>query len=91
MTESKAKRLIVAFTVGAVVLIVTLLSVLIFQLISIGVKKNRERELDNAIMSYKQMIIDEENNLKAYSSKWFIEMRARELGYVYELDYELGD
>lgn len=41
MTETKAKRLIVAGTVGAVLLAVILLSVMVYQLISISVYNKR--------------------------------------------------
>lgn len=83
MNDAKFKRLIMAITAGAVMLIVFLLMIMVYQLIAISVEKSEERELLAVIAEYEALIKDEENTLKAHSDRQWIERRARELGYVY--------
>ena len=90
MTESKFKRLITAFTVGAVCLLFILLLVMAYQLISIGVSTNKQKALDKEIASYEALIEENKDSLEGYKSRWWIELRARELGYSYEQDVDLG-
>ncbi|MBQ8197715.1 MAG: hypothetical protein IJZ73_06655 [Clostridia bacterium] len=81
MTESKLKKVISAVTVGAVMLMVILVSVLVYQLISIKVKRNQIAELENRIAYYNQLTEEErKENQYRYELDW-IENRARELGY----------
>ena len=49
ISEEKAKRLIVACTVGAVLLVLILLVVMVYQLISIGVQNNRIKYYEEQI------------------------------------------
>ena len=84
MNEEKFKRKVVAITVGAVMLVVILLSVLIFQLVSIGVEVNKREELDAAIAEYNLLKDEAGKELEAYSSYWWIVQRARELGYSFD-------
>ena len=86
MTESKLKRLIVACSVGAVLLIVILISVMLYQIISMSVQKKRIDELDAKIAEYEQLIEEGEQTKETRSMLWWIEREARELGYVYEGD-----
>ena len=90
-TEKKFKNLIVAGTVGAVLLLVILLSVMIFQIISISVEKKKLNELEEQIAIYKELIEDGENTVEARTSRWWIIERARELGYVFDGDKLLGE
>ena len=83
---AKLKKLIVAVTVGAVVLLVFLLSIMIHQLISIGVEKREIRELEEKIAIYKEMIEEGEQTKEARSMRWWIEIEARKLGYIYDVD-----
>lgn len=89
MEESKAKRLIVAGTVGAVLLIFILLVVMVYQIIAISVKKNELAEYQAAIAHYERLIQDGEDTLEARSTKAWIARRARELGYIYKDDVKL--
>lgn len=91
MTEKKFKNLIVAGTVGAVLLLVILLSVMIFQIISISVEKKKLNELEEQIAIYKELIEDGEDTVEARTSRWWIIERARELGYVFDGDKLLGE
>lgn len=86
MKEEKAKRLIVAGTVGAVLLLLILVLVMVYQLISIGVKKQKEAELDAKIAEYKRLIEEEGETEEAVSSYWWIVQRSKELGYVFDGD-----
>ena len=57
--EEKFKRKIVALTVGAVLLLVILCSVLIYQLIKIAILNKENNKLDN-LYEYYQTLNDEE-------------------------------
>ncbi|MCQ2387654.1 MAG: hypothetical protein MJ066_04340 [Clostridia bacterium] len=91
MTESGFKKKVVAFTVGAVLLFIFLVSYLIYQLVCIKNEKKKEQEYLEAIARYEQMIEEEKDGLEARQLRWWIERRARELGYHYEGDLDLGD
>jgi cell division protein FtsL len=84
MNEEKIKKRIVALTIGAVMLIVILISVLVYQFISIGVEINKRNELDEAIAEYLVLKDNADKELEAYSSYWWIVQRARELGYSFD-------
>lgn len=90
MSESKFRKLIVALTVGAVLLFVILLSVMVYQLVSISNEKKKETELINAITEYEKLIEEGCDTLEARSSRWWIERRARELGLNYKDDVSLS-
>ena len=56
ITEEKAKKLIVASTVGAVLLIVILVTLMVYQLISIGVNNRRINDYNAKIAQYESLI-----------------------------------
>ena len=89
MTEEKAKRLIISGTIGAVLLLFVLLSVMVYQLIAIRFEKKKEIELESKIAQYEQLIEAGEDTIEARSLRAWIEMRAREIGYVYDTDVKL--
>ncbi len=86
MTEEKFKKTVVAVTVGAVLLVIVLVTVMIYQLIAINVADRRLDELNAEIEKYKLLRDDEEKIIEARSSYWWIVQRARELGYVFDGD-----
>lgn len=86
MNEGKLKRVIIATTVGAVLLLVILIAVMVFQLISIGVHKKKEAELNAQIAIYKELKETSEDALEERSAYWWIVQRARELGYYFDGD-----
>ena len=86
MTEAKIKRLIVAATVGAVLLIVILLTIMVYQLISASAEKKRIDELDAKILEYNELIKAGEETKEVRSLRWWIEREARQLGYTFEGD-----
>ncbi len=84
MDESKAKRLIIAGTVGAVVLAVILLIVMIYQLIAIGVKNNKIDQINQRIAELDLLIENSENKKEAIKEKNWIIYEAQKLGYYFE-------
>ena len=90
MTEAKFKRLVVAFTVGAVMLLVILISVMVYQLVEIGVHNKRRAEYDAKIEEYNQLIIEGEETKEIRSMRWWIIREARELGLEFEGDNPLN-
>ncbi len=86
MTQEKQKRLIIASTVGAVLLVLILLMIMVYQLIAIGVENRRYNELTETIAEYEQLIADGEDSIKIQSTYNWIVRRARELGYRFEND-----
>lgn len=86
ITEEKAKRLIVAGTVGAVLLLVILLSVMVYQLISISVKNSQIAIYNQKIAEYEALIAEGEETKEARSMRVWIEREARRLGLKYQND-----
>ncbi len=90
MPEGKQKRIIIACTVGAVLLVVALLFIMIMQMIVIGVYKGDESDLEDAIAEYDQLIELTGETYETRSMRWWIVERARELGYVFKDDVKLN-
>ena len=90
MTESKFKRVISAVTVGAVLLLVILLSIMVYQLFSLGVETRKRQELLDAIAHYDTLIEEGNDTLEVVQERWWIERRARELGLIYPDDISFG-
>ena len=89
MNESKFKRLVVAITAGAVMLLIFLLIIMIYQLIAISAERAEERELLETIAQYEELTEEQQKTLEARMSRQWIERRARKLGYVYKDDVGL--
>ena len=86
MDQSKFRKIVIASTVTAVILLVTLLSVMVYQLVSIFTYKNAIAELEREIAAYEQMIDETGDTIETRSKRWWIELRARELGYIYSFE-----
>ncbi len=89
MNESKFKRLVAAATATAVILLVILIGVLVYQLAAINRERTLQREYDTAIAEYQRMIDDKEEINDIKKQRWYIEKIARELGYYYPEDERL--
>ena len=85
MTEEKAKKMIVATTVGAVLLLVTLLAIMVYLIISIKVKENKIEYLQTQIERYELLKNKGEETLEIRSMREWIEKEARKLGYTYSV------
>lgn len=81
MEEGKFKRIVGASTVTAVLLVVVLVAVMVYQLLAISTEKAKQRELDAKIASYYALIEEKGDCLESRSEAWWIIERARELGY----------
>ncbi len=84
MTETKAKKMIVATTVGAVLLLVILVSIMVYQMISIKTEQARLSHLKEQIKQYERLIEDGEDTIKARQMKEWIVREAWKLGYNYK-------
>ncbi|MBR0189244.1 MAG: hypothetical protein IJQ23_02530 [Clostridia bacterium] len=84
--ETKFQRIVVAFTVGAVILLAVLIMLMCYQLIAIGVKNNRVKQLKADIYALEQEYERGEDTLEIRRKAAYIERRARELGYHYADD-----
>ena len=82
MTEKKFKRLIVAMTVGAVMLMVILIMIMVFQLVSIKVHQNEIAILEEKIAYYNELNETGERVLEQRQLERWIKIRAQELGYI---------
>ena len=85
-SELKFERRVVALTVGAVVLLALLIILMCYQLIAIGVKNNRVKQLKADIAALEQEYENGEDTLEIRRKAAYIERRARELGYRYADD-----
>ena len=85
--EAKFKRTVVALTVGAVLLLSVLIMLMCYQLIMIGGKNHRKAELLTAIAELDEQYGEGEEIIEVMQKKWWIEQRARELGYGYADDH----
>ena len=84
MTESKAKKMIVASTVGAVLLLVILLSIMVYQMISIQTERHRIAQYYKQIAEYERLIKNGEETIEVRQMREWIEREARKLGLTYE-------
>lgn len=86
MSEEKFKRVVVAITVGAVLLFTILLSIMVFQIVSIFCKRSEIKGLKRDIEIYEELIQDEEKKLQAVSLKEYIINEAKKLEYKLPTD-----
>ena len=76
------KRKVVAITAGAVMLLFLLVTLMVYQLISIGIRRRQISELQSAIAQYDQMIAESDETIEIRRQRKWILVRARELNYV---------
>ncbi len=79
MTQDKMRKLITACAVAATALLVFLLSVLVYQWITMGVQARREKQLKEEIAAYEEMLETAENDLEYYQSETYRSYKAIEL------------
>ncbi len=91
MTEEKFKRISIAATVCSVVLACILLMVLVFQIATIVVKKNRLKAFDAEKAELERMLEESSDELDICKQDWKIKARARELGYRFPEDVKIDD
>ena len=81
--DEKFKRIVIALTVGAVVLLSLLIILMCYQLIKIGVERNKKAELYALIAELEVQRESGEDELEYLRTKEAVERLARELGYHY--------
>mgnify|MGYP003290581798 CR=1 FL=1 len=86
MPASKMKNIIVASVVTGVLLLFILLSVMVFQMISIKNEQRKINALEAQIQQLQQEIDQTEDKIVHWTGEFKIEERARELGWIYETD-----
>lgn len=86
MPAEKLKKLIVSSVVTAVLLLFILLSIMVYQMISIRKVQVKIDALNEQIASLEAEKAQTEDEIDLWLSEWKIEERQRELGWVYEQD-----
>lgn len=89
MTEEKIKKLIVSSTVGAVLLLFILLSIMVYQLIAIKVEQKNIAHLESEIVRLTELKEKGEDVYQIRQLEDWIVRRAYELGYVFADDLPL--
>ena len=86
MPASKMKNIIVASVVTGILLLFILLSVMVFQMISIKNEQRKINALEAQIVELQAQIDQTEDKIVHWTGQFKIEERARELGWIYETD-----
>lgn len=91
MTENKFKKVVVASIVGAIMLIVILVTVILYQVITMSSYiKQRDNLIEN-IAKLEKMIDDNASEEEIRQTKEWIEEQARKIGYKYPNDIIIDD
>ena len=91
MTEEKIKRITVATTIGAVVLLCFLIFVLAFQVVKINASKKLEADYDAQILYLEELRNEGADKIALHKQSWIVQARARELGYDFDMDRYVND
>lgn len=86
MTLEKLNRIAAAVTATCVLLLFILLSVMVYQMITINGKKVKIQQLNAQIEQLREEQENITDNIDLWLSEWKIEERARELNYSYPED-----
>ena len=84
MTQEKMRKVITACVSAATVLLVTLLSYLIYQWVTMAVLDKRIDKLETEIAQLEQVVDEGEENLEYYQSKFYLEQKLLELQMLQE-------
>ena len=82
MTQEKLGKIITAIAVAMTTLLLVLLSVLIYQWITIGVQKKRIEKVKSEIAYYEELNETAQNDLDYYSSDLYKKLEAFKLGFI---------
>ena len=89
MTESKFKRIVVASTVGAVLLLFILIFIMVYQLVSIKVYNSEYDAIMAKIEVLEELKKEGADTLEIRKTSFWIEEQARKLGYRFDGDKNL--
>ena len=84
MTQEKMRKVITACVSAATVLLVTLLSYLIYQWVTIAVYNKRIDKLETEIAQLQQIVDLGKMDLEYYQSEYFLKEKALELQILLE-------
>ncbi len=79
MTESKMRRLVSAGTVMAEIVFFILVAFLVYQLVTMGVKKSKIERLQTEITRLEEEKKDIKDEIDLWQQEWKIEERARQI------------
>lgn len=83
MDEQKLRKIVAAVVSTAIILLVVLLSVMIYQMILLGNAEQKVNALNAEIQSLESEKEDVQNRIDLWQTDWKIDERARELGWLY--------
>lgn len=81
--NEKKKRIFVASVATGVVLLVVLLTIMLYQIISVCSKKRELDKLNTQIERLNKEKENAEDDISVWLTKWKLEREARKLGYYY--------
>ena len=91
MTESKFKKVVAASIVGAIMLIIILVTVIVYQVVTMSGYIKQRDSLIEGIARLEQMIEDNASEEEIRTTKEWIEEQARKIGYKYPNDIIIDD
>lgn len=89
MSEEKFKRVVIALTVGAVLLLTILLGIMVYQIVSIFSLKRTNAQIEKDIAYVRELIAKNEDEKVITQMKEYIDRVARENGYVLPSDIRI--
>lgn len=84
MTEEKKSRLVAAGTAMSVIVLVVLLTIMIFQLVTMSAKNREIRKLESQMQQLKAEIKKDNEDADLWLQEWKIKERARQIGYEFK-------
>ena len=84
MEEQKLKKIIAVSVSAAVILLVVLIAVMVYQMILLGNGKKNVERLNAEIQTLEEQKEDLKKQIDIWQTDWKIDERARELGWLYD-------
>lgn len=86
MSPEKKRKIAVAATASMVLLLFILIAVMIYQMVTINVKKQKLDALNEQIKQLEEQKNGTQDDIDKWLSEWKIIERARELDYIFPDD-----
>ena len=83
MEEQKLKKIIAVSVSAAVILLVVLIAVMVYQMVLLGNGKKNVERLNAEIQTLEEQKEDLKKQIDIWQTDWKIDERARELGWLY--------
>ena len=84
MEEQKLKKIIAVSVSAAVILLVVLIAVMVYQMVLLGNGKKNVENLNAEIEMLEEQKEDLKKQIDIWQTDWKIDERARELGWLYD-------